>query len=65
VLVTLHDRRTTLEGHLRSDLPGIRVASIWNDDIEAVRLEESPAYRIDFYLRTDVKRAIEYSKLCE
>lgn len=67
VLVTLHDRRTTLAREVHEQIRNVFGAKLFDTVItKSVRLEESPAYKESiFSFAPNSSGAIEYGKLCE
>ncbi len=67
VLVTLHDRRTTLSRDILEQIKQVFGSKVFETFISrSVRLEESPAYRESiFTFAPSSSGAIEYSKLCQ
>lgn len=67
VLVTLHDRRTTLARDIFEQIQQVFGSKVFETSISrSVRLEESPAYRESiFTFAPNSSGAIEYSKLCD
>jgi chromosome partitioning protein len=67
VVVTLHDRRTTLSREVYDQIKGVFGASLFDTVItRSVRLEESPAYKESiFTFAPSSSGAVEYAKLCE
>ena len=67
VLVTLHDRRTTLSRDIFEQIQQVFGSKVFETSISrSVRLEESPAYRESiFTFAPHSSGAIEYSKLCD
>jgi len=67
VLVTLHDRRTTLSKDIFEQIHQVFGSKVFETSISrSVRLEESPAYRESiFTFAPGSSGAIEYSKLCD
>jgi chromosome partitioning protein len=67
VLVTLHDRRTTLSRDIFDQIRQVFGSKVFETTISrSVRLEESPAYRESiFTFAPGSSGAIEYSKLCD
>ena len=67
VLITLHDRRTSLARDIRAQIQKVFGASVFNTVItKSVRLEESPAYKESiFTFAPDSTGAAEYYRLCE
>src|ERR1700756_2785301 len=67
VLVTLHDRRTTLAREVYEQIRNVFGAKTFETVItKSVRLEESPAYKESiFSFAPNSSGAIEYAKLCE
>jgi chromosome partitioning protein len=67
VVVTLHDRRTTLSREVYDQIKGVFGASLFDTVItRSVRLEESPAYKESiFTFAPSSTGAVEYAKLCE
>ncbi len=67
VLVTLHDRRTTLSRDIFEQIRQVFGSKVFETSISrSVRLEESPAYRESiFTFAPSSSGAIEYSKLCD
>ena len=66
VLVTLHDRRTTLSKDIFDQICQVFGDKVFDTTISrSVRLEESPAYReSSFTFAPTSSGAIEYAKLC-
>ncbi len=67
VLVTLHDKRTTLAREVHEQIKNVFGAKLFETVItKSVRLEESPAYKESiFSFAPNSSGAIEYAKLCE
>ncbi len=67
VLVTLHDKRTTLAREVHEQIRRVFGAKLFETVItKSVRLEESPAYKeAIFTFAPHSSGATEYSKLCE
>jgi chromosome partitioning protein len=67
VLVTLHDKRTTLAREVYEQIRQVFGTKIFNTVItRSVRLEESPAYKESIFTFAPASSgAIEYAKLCE
>jgi chromosome partitioning protein len=67
VLVTLHDKRTTLAKEVHEQIRRVFGPKIFNTVItKSVRLEESPAYKESiFTFAPQSSGAIEYAQLCE
>jgi chromosome partitioning protein len=67
VLVTLHDKRTTLGKEVREQIHRVFGAKMFKTIItKSVRLEESPAYKESiFTFAPQSSGAIEYAQLCE
>ena len=67
VVVTLHDRRTTLSKEVYEQIKHVFGASLFDTVItRSVRLEESPAYKESiFTFAPNSSGAHEYSKLCD
>jgi chromosome partitioning protein len=67
VLVTLHDKRTTLAREVYEQIRRVFGSKIFDTVItKSVRLEESPAYKESiFTFAPNSSGATEYSKLCE
>ena len=67
VLVTLHDKRTTLAREVHEQIKSVFGAKLFETVItKSVRLEESPAYKESiFSFAPNSSGAIEYAKLCE
>src|SRR5438105_12848815 len=67
VLVTLHDKRTTLAKEVYEQIRRVLGAKLFNTVItNSVRLEESPAYKESiFTFAPQSSGAVEYEKLCE
>ena len=67
VLVTLHDKRTTLGKEVYEQIRRVFGAKLFNTVItKSVRLEESPAYKESiFTFAPQSSGAVEYEKLCE
>jgi chromosome partitioning protein len=67
VLVTLHDKRTTLAREVYDQIQRVFGAKLFETVItRSVRLEESPAYKeAIFSFAPHSSGAIEYAKLCE
>lgn len=67
VLVTLHDRRTTLSRDIFEQIQQVFGSKVFETTISrSVRLEESPAYRESiFTFAPGSSGAIEYAKLCD
>jgi len=67
VLVTLHDKRTTLAREVFDQIKGVFGQKLFETVItKSVRLEESPAYKESiFSFAPNSSGAVEYAKLCE
>jgi chromosome partitioning protein len=67
VLVTLHDKRTTLAREVHERIRGVFGPKVFETVIsKSVRLEESPAYKESiFSFAPNSSGATEYAKLCE
>ncbi len=67
VLITMHDRRTSLARDIRAQIQKVFGAKVFKTVItKSVRLEESPAYRESiFTFAPNSSGAIEYYSLCE
>ena len=67
VVVTLHDRRTTLAREVYEQIRGVFGAQMFETVItKSVRLEEAPAYKESiFTFAPQSSGASEYSRLCE
>ncbi|HEY6803498.1 MAG TPA: AAA family ATPase [Pyrinomonadaceae bacterium] len=67
VLVTLHDKRTTLAREVHEQIKNVFGPKLFETVItKSVRLEESPAYKESiFSFAPNSSGAIEYGKLCE
>lgn len=67
VLVTLHDKRTTLAREVYEQIKNVFGPKLFDTVItKSVRLEESPAYKESiFSFAPNSSGAIEYGKLCE
>ena len=67
VLVTLHDRRTTLSRDIYDHIKQVFGAKVFDTSISrSVRLEESPAYRESiFTFAPGSTGALDYSLLCD
>src|SRR5437773_817347 len=67
VLVTLHDKRTTLAREVHEQIRTVFGPKLFDTVItKSVRLEESPAYKESiFTFAPNSSGAIEYGKLCE
>lgn len=67
VLITMHDRRTSLGRDIRKRICGVFGAKVFNTVIsKTVRLEESPAYRESiFNFAPNSTGAADYYSLCE
>lgn len=67
VLVTLHDRRTTLSKDIFDQIQQVFGSKVFETSISrSVRLEESPAYRESiFTFAPGSSGATEYAKLCD
>jgi chromosome partitioning protein len=67
VLITMHDRRTSLGRDIRSQIHRVFGTKVFNTVItKSVRLEESPAYKESiFTFAPDSSGAAEYYRLCE
>jgi chromosome partitioning protein len=67
VLITMHDRRTSLGRDIRSQIHKVFGTKVFNTVItKSVRLEESPAYKESiFSFAPDSSGAAEYYRLCE
>jgi chromosome partitioning protein len=67
VLVTLHDKRTTLAREVHEQIRTVFGAKMFETVItKSVRLEESPAYKESiFSFAPNSSGAIEYAKLCD
>ena len=67
VVVTLHDRRTTLSRDIYDQICQVFGSKVFETTIsKSVRLEESPAYRESiFHYAPQSSGAIEYANLCD
>jgi chromosome partitioning protein len=67
VVITMHDRRTSLGRDIRSQIHRVFGSKVFNTIItKSVRLEESPAYKESiFSFAPDSSGAAEYYRLCE
>jgi chromosome partitioning protein len=67
VLITMHDRRTSLARDIKSQIHGVFGPKVFQTVItKSVRLEESPAYKESiFTFAPDSSGAGEYYRLCE
>ena len=67
VLVTLHDKRTTLAREVHEQIKNVFGPKLFDTVItKSVRLEESPAYKESiFSFAPNSSGAIEYGKLCK
>ncbi len=67
VLVTLHDKRTTLGKEVYEQIRRVFGAKMFDTVItKSVRLEESPAYKESiFTFAPQSSGAVEYEKLCK
>ena len=67
VLITMHDRRTSLARDIRKEIEKVFGAKVFRTVIARnVRLEESPAYRESiFSFAPDSKGAADYYRLCD
>ena len=67
VLVTLHDKRTTLAREVHEQIKNVFGPKLFDTVItKSVRLEESPAYKESiFSFAPNSSGAVEYGKLCE
>lgn len=67
VLITMHDRRTSLARDIRQQIQSVFGAKVFKTVItKSVRLEESPAYKESiFTFAPDSSGALEYYSLCE
>ena len=67
VVVTLHDKRTTLAREVYEQIRNVFGAQLFETVItKSVRLEEAPAYKESiFTFAPNSSGALEYSKLCE
>ena len=67
VLVTMHDKRTSLARDIREQIADVFGAKVFNTVIsKSVRLEESPAYRESiFSFAPNSTGAADYYSLCE
>lgn len=67
VLITMHDKRTSLGRDIRAQIHRVFGAKVFNTVItKSVRLEESPAYKESiFTFAPDSSGATEYYRLCE
>src|SRR6266403_4052823 len=67
VLVTLHDKRTTLAREVHEQIRNVFGPKLFDTVItKSVRLEESPAYKeAIFSFAPNSSGAIEYAKLCQ
>ena len=67
VLITMHDRRTSLGRDIRKQIQKVFGSKVFRTVISKnVRLEESPAYRESiFSFAPDSKGAADYYSLCE
>jgi chromosome partitioning protein len=67
VLITMHDRRTSLGRDIKNQINRVFGSKVFNTVItKSVRLEESPAYKESiFSFAPDSSGAAEYYRLCE
>ena len=67
VLITMHDRRTSLARDIRGQIQQVFGEKVFRTVItKSVRLEESPAYKESiFTFAPDSSGATEYYSLCE
>jgi chromosome partitioning protein len=67
VLITMHDRRTSIAGDIRKRIQRVFADKVFSTIItKSVRLEESPAYRESiFTFAPNSSGAAEYYRLCE
>ena len=67
VLITMHDRRTSLGRDIRNQIQQVFGSKVFGTVItKSVRLEESPAYKESiFTFAPDSSGAAEYYRLCE
>jgi chromosome partitioning protein len=67
VVITMHDKRTSLARDIRSQIDRVFGSKVFNTVItKSVRLEESPAYKESiFTFAPDSTGAAEYYRLCE
>jgi chromosome partitioning protein len=67
VLITMHDRRTSLGRDIRNQIQQVFGSKVFSTVItKSVRLEESPAYKESiFTFAPDSSGAAEYYRLCE
>ena len=67
VVVTLHDRRTTISREVYNQIGGVFGSVLFDTVIsKSVRLEEAPAYKESIYdYAPNSTGAQEYAKLCE
>jgi chromosome partitioning protein len=67
VVITMHDRRTSLGRDIKSQIHRVFGSKVFNTVItKSVRLEESPAYKEPiFSFAPDSSGAAEYYSLCE
>jgi chromosome partitioning protein len=67
VLITLHDKRTTLAKDILDQIKQVFGDKVFDTVIsKSVRLEESPAYKESiFTFSPNSSGAVEYSSLCE
>jgi chromosome partitioning protein len=67
VLITMHDRRTSLARDIRQQIQSVFGSKVFRTVItKSVRLEESPAYKESiFTFAPESSGAIEYYSLCE
>jgi chromosome partitioning protein len=67
VVITMHDKRTSLARDIRSQIDRVFGSKVFNTVItKSVRLEESPAYKESiFTFAPDSSGAAEYYRLCE
>jgi chromosome partitioning protein len=67
VLITMHDRRTSLARDIRQQIQSVFGSKVFRTVItKSVRLEESPAYKESiFTFAPESSGAIEYYRLCE
>jgi chromosome partitioning protein len=67
VVITMHDKRTSLARDIRAEIQKVFGGKVFNTVItKSVRLEESPAYKESiFTFAPDSTGATEYYRLCE
>lgn len=67
ILVTLHDKRTTLAREVFQQIKGVFGSQVFETVItKSVRLEEAPAYKESIFdFSPQSSGAVEYAKLCE